>query len=533
MLSGTDGLERERHGKSSSQTGDHPDRPTCEEPQPFFHDLDIVTRALEAAEIGVWSWDVASGKVRWSRNLEDIHYMRPGSFDGTMATFERDIHPEDRSLVAAAIEEAVTTRRPYTVTYRLPPRPDDDERWVTASGAVLCENDSPKMLYGICREVTAQVRTNHELRMRARKQDIVAQLGARALTEEDLQRLLDDLAVIVATMLDVELVNVLELVPGDGGLVFRSGCGWNHDIVNSATISLSAGSQANFTLAASGPVLFSDLRSETRFTPSQILLDHNVTSGMSTTIVGHDRRKYGIFSVHTTRRRIFSDYDVALLTSIANIIAGAIQRRHLDQRQAMMIRELHHRSGNLFAQLLALLTQTASTSRTVTELVSKYEARVFALAHANRLMVEGGWRPASVLELLRAQLAPYLDRILLTGPDVHVEHPIAFGLSSVAHELVSNAVKHGSLSRLAGRVELSWSVNRTPATPMLVLDWHERNGPKPKRPIRPGFGSRLINTVVKRQLNGKTHRAYPPTGLKCRLSIPLTYERWPEAGSPE
>jgi two-component sensor histidine kinase len=280
-------------------------------------------------------------------------------------------------------------------------------------------------------------------------------------------------------------------------------------------------------------VVVTDLRSETRFTPSPFLLDNGVVSSVTTTIVGHDNRKYGIFSIHSRRQRLFSEYDVAVLTSLANIIAGAIQRRQLDQRQKMMIRELHHRSGNLFSQLLALFSQTAANSRSVGELTSKYEARVLALANAHRIIAEGGWQPASLLELLGTQLAPCRDRISLSGPNVYLEPASAFALSTAMHEFVTNAIKHGSLSALAGHVEVKWLVDRTDRGTTLVLDWCEHNGPAPKRVQKAGFGSRLINTVIERQMSGEIRRDYQPDGLKCRLSVPLTHERWPEGSVPE
>ena len=106
------------------------------------------------------------------------------------------------------------------------------------------------------------------------------------------------------------------------------------------------------------------------------------------------------------RRRKFSEYDVSFLAAVANVIAGAIQRRQLDQRHELMIRELRHRSGNLFAQLLALFSQTAKTSKNIAELVPKYEARVLALANAHRLITESGWKSASLTEILNTLLAP-------------------------------------------------------------------------------------------------------------------------------
>ena len=526
-LSGNAEAKRAQQRQRSERPGGT-NPPNC-----YFPDMGIVAHALESAHIGVWAWDIAAQRIAWSSNLEFIHQLPPGTFDGQFATFEQDIHPDDRSAVIATIREALASKKPYSVIYRLPPRPGREQHWISAAGSVLLDHGKPQTMFGVCQDVTARVQTEYELRLRAQRQEMVAKLGALALIEDDLQKLLDEVTATVAGMLDVDLVNVLELLPGDDALHFRSGFGWHPDVVGIRHVPMQPGSQATYTLAAAGPVTVADLPSETRFVPSPVLLEHSAISGVSTTIVGHDSRKYGIFSVHTRRHRLFSEYDVALLTSVANIVAGAIQRRQLDQRQKLMIRELHHRSGNLFSQLLALFSQTASNSRTTAELVSKYEARVMALANAHRLMVEGGWQPASLRELLGAQLAPWLDRIAVAGPNVYLEPDSAFAISSVAHELLSNAIKHGSLSALDGRVEVTWSVGRTERGLTLVLDWQERDGPAPKRNVRAGFGSRLIETVIERQMNGLLDRTYTPNGLKCRFIIPLTHERWPQTSERE
>ena len=192
-----------------------------------------------------------------------------------------------------------------------------------------------------------------------------------------------------------------------------------------------------------------------------------------------------------------------------------------------MIRELRHRSGNLFSQLLALFSQTAKNSRSLPDLVAKYEARVLALANAHRLITEGGWKSTSLSELLNTLLAAFLDRISLSGPNVFLEPDPTFGLSMAVHELATNASKHGSLSVGSGGVELSWSVTRTEQGLTLVLDWKESRGPVPRRSRRPGFGSRLISMVIERQLNGQVEQSFAADGLRARLTVPLTHERWP------
>ena len=61
----------------------------------FFPNFATVRSVLEAAQIGIWSWEIATNKVTWSSNLEAIHHLPAGSFDGTYASFERDIRRDD------------------------------------------------------------------------------------------------------------------------------------------------------------------------------------------------------------------------------------------------------------------------------------------------------------------------------------------------------------------------------------------------------------------------------------------------------
>jgi len=96
------------------------------------------------------------------------------------------------------------------------------------------------------------------------------------------------------------------------------------------------------------------------------------------------------------------------------------------------------------------------------------------------------------------------------------------------HELTTNASKYGSLSVPEGRLEVRWTVERTGRGPALDLRWSERGGPAPKRGRRSGFGSRLIEMVIQRQLAGEVTRSFGPDGLSVRLVVPLTHERWPE-----
>jgi two-component sensor histidine kinase len=481
--------------------------------------------ALDGSLLSVWSWDLLSHQLVWSSNLEDFHGPSANKLDGVFPLVPQDLPAQEGLL--AAISNALNTHQPCRVEYRLPGSSGRDERWFEASAAVLVKDGTAVQMLGMCREVTERLHVNREVRMRARQQETLARLGEHALTETDLQKFFNEVVHTVGDILDLEMVKILELLPGDAELLLRAGIGWKPGLVGSATVSTGRDSQAGYTLASGRPVIVENLATETRFTGQPLLHKHGVTSGVTAPIAGRDGRAYGVLGVHTATRRRFYDYEVSFAAAVANVVAGAIQRRQLDQRHELMIRELRHRSGNLFSQLLALFSQTAKNSRSVSDLVTKYEARVLALANAHRLITEGGWKSTSLNELLNTLLAPFLDRISFGGPNVFLEPDPTFGLSMAVHELATNASKHGSLSETRGRVELNWSVGRTDQGLTLVLDWKERDGPAPKRGRRPGFGSRLITMVIERQLNGNVEQSFGPDGLDARLTVPLTHERWP------
>jgi two-component sensor histidine kinase len=378
---------------------------------------------------------------------------------------------------------------------------------------------------------SAPVSLEDELRSRAKQQEALAQLGERALAERDLDRLLNDAASTVAMTLAVDLVKVLELLPGDAELILRAGFGWKAGLVGTVLASTAPNSYARFTLDSGAPVVTSDYATETRFQVTPYLKEHRCVSGASATIAGRDGRSYGILSVFSLRPRHFGAQDISFLAAVANLLAGAIQRRQLEERNELMIRDLRHRTGNLFSQLLALFSQTAKNSKSIADLATKYQARVLAVANAHRLIAEGGWKSIPIMDLLYTVLGPYLDRVSFSGPNVDLQPDPVFNLSSALHELVANAVKHGSLSRPKGQLNLNWSVGRTHRGLTLTFDWVEKNGPPARRPRKLGFGSRLISLVIERQLNGEVQRTFTRNGLAVHMLVPLTHERWPTAAN--
>ena len=110
--------------------------------------------ALEAGEIGVWEWEISTGEVRWSENLEQIHGIPPGSFGRTFEAYRALIHPDDRERVMNAIRGCLEGRVDYEIEFRYA---DDARgvRWMLGKGKVLVgDGGQPFRVVGVCMEIT-------------------------------------------------------------------------------------------------------------------------------------------------------------------------------------------------------------------------------------------------------------------------------------------------------------------------------------------------------------------------------------------
>jgi diguanylate cyclase (GGDEF)-like protein/PAS domain S-box-containing protein len=281
--------------------------------------------ALTAAGIGAWDWDLVTGEIVWSDNLDLIFGLAPGTFGRTYDAFLDLVHPDDRERVERAVARAHAEGTNYDAEFRVCP-PSGALRWIAAKGQVIHDRDgSPVRMAGVAWDVTARKAAETELATRVRQQAVVADLGQRAVTGSDLGALFDDAVEVVSETLGLEYAKVLELLPDGQELLLRAGVGWQAGLVGQATVGAETDSQAGYTLLSDQPVIVDDLRTETRFSGPPLLHEHGVISGLSVIIRGRER-PFGVLGAHTVTKRTFSQDDAHFLRSVANVLAATIQR---------------------------------------------------------------------------------------------------------------------------------------------------------------------------------------------------------------
>lgn len=218
--------------------------------------------------------------------------------------------------------------------------------------------------------------------------------------------------------------------------------------------------------------------------------------------------------------------DAGDIVGIAGASVDMTERKENEAHLRLLLRELTHRSKNLLAVIQAMARQTASHAGSMDSFLHQFGARLQALAASHDLLVRESWYGASVDELVRSQLAMYLDReeeqVAIDGPAVALKPEAAQNLGLALHELAINAARFGALSVSGGRLSIAWDWHDRDGEQALALDWHERFGPPVKPRSKHGFGSMMIERNLARALDAEVALEFDPDGLRCRVVIPAS-----------
>lgn len=487
----------------------------------FLNDQSVLLTGLALGEVGVWRWRIGSDDLEWSDNLPAIRDLPEAAFDGTLASFNDDVHPDDSEALLKVMGRAIKHGTSYEAVYRTKPRPNGKTVYLESRGAVSEEADGTRYLTGICMNVTERVESETRLKRQFAQQQAVARFGRFALEDNDLQAVMDEAVTIARDELDVPLTKILQFSDSAEDLVLRAGCGWREGLVGKGRVGIERESQAGFTLLQKEPVIVTDLRTETRFDGPQLLWDHGVVGGMSVTIAGTGERPFGVFGVHTQERRTFETFDVEFLQALANIVANRGRQHAAEEQRSLVLREMAHRAGNMLQLVSAIASQTFVDQRPLSQARNIFGERLSSLSRANHLISRGGWSATRFGALVEETLKPFHGRFKLTGRDVLLPPELSFDLGLVLHELATNSVKYGTLGADEGKVELAWQVKPEPSTERFVFDWKDPTPPagRGEQP-HSGFGNRMFCALIERKWAG-TIRIDNAAGYAFSCAIPL------------
>ena len=193
------------------------------------------------------------------------------------------------------------------------------------------------------------------------------------------------------------------------------------------------------------------------------------------------------------------------------------ERKRHEETQQLLLNELSHRVKNTLAVVQAIGQQTLRQTKDPAEFAASFGGRIQSLSRMHDLLSQSGWQGADLQEIAHDQLAAHeTSGIIISGPPVRLEPQVALHVALMLHELGTNSVKYGALSRAEGIVSLGWTLSEN----RLRLEWRERGGPPVKSPLKRGFGTNLIERTAKGE-GGTSHRIVEADGLRWEITLPL------------
>lgn len=377
--------------------------------------------------------------------------------------------------------------------------------------------------------------TLRALNQRVRQQEILAELGVKALQGATFDALLQETARLTAEGLRSEFCKVMEHIPSEKRLLVRAGVGWGPGIIGTASVGADFSSPAGFALRTGRPVISNHLENEQRFDTPELLKQHGIRRAMNVILQG-DGKPYGVLEVDSRSEDEFEEHDLAFLQGAANILGMAIERdrheRRLKaalERDEALLREMNHRVKNslaLVASMLNLQSQYVGDAALDGHL-KEASLRVSAVARAHDQLSRSQsierMDIGSYIEAISADLessVAHCDLKTEAEPGIEIPTDRAVSLALVVNELVTNAVKYAYQGREGGRVWIM--VRRLGRDQFSVSVRDEGNGLPADFDLEraKGLGMKIVASLA-RQLGAGIEVKRLDPGTEFVLSVPL------------
>ncbi|MFB2967639.1 PAS domain S-box protein [Aerosakkonema sp. BLCC-F183] len=187
---------------------------------------DRLKTALNAAQMGMWDWDIVTGKITWSPEHEQLFGLAPGSFDGRYETFDAYLYPEDRQGLEQALDRSLKNHIPYQHEYRVV-WADGSIHWIEGRGkGFYNEQGQPVRMSGTIMAIDARkeaveklLATSLQLRHQFEQQQLVLDITQRIRNSLNLQEILQTTVDEVREYLKTDRVTIFQFSPTWGGTI--------------------------------------------------------------------------------------------------------------------------------------------------------------------------------------------------------------------------------------------------------------------------------------------------------------------------
>jgi two-component sensor histidine kinase len=213
-----------------------------------------------------------------------------------------------------------------------------------------------------------------------------------------------------------------------------------------------------------------------------------------------------------------------LLSGIQSALLARLRQREVRDyiaRETELRRELNHRVKNILASVSSIFEMTRRGAGSIEGLTEDFRGRLGALGNVHSAVFEAEGDHVDLGEIAALTFRPYFSEdnaaIIAQGPPIAISRDAATTMALCLHELTTNAIKYGALSRPDGKVHFTWKLDGG-SPEKLEIDWRETGGPIVAEPSRIGYGTRYLRAALSGVFGETPDISFAPEGLRCRVS---------------
>ncbi|WP_302078515.1 HWE histidine kinase domain-containing protein [Rhizobium oryzicola] len=252
-------------------------------------------------------------------------------------------------------------------------------------------------------------------------------------------------------------------------------------------------------------------------------------------ITRHGQKSHLEITVNSEEIFEFRVQAVALTSGAIHLVTTIVDRseeRHRERLLRALLREVSHRSKNLLAIIQSIALQTARYSVTLDMFLNKFRGRLYSLSQSQDLITDSSWRGAYFFELVQQQTEKYLPEnahlVRVSGDNVLLTPNASLHLGLALHELIVNAVSHGSLIKNGRAVAVTCNKVQANGQDSLEVRWDEGLAPQGRfgdaaeeDNLKAHFGSTVLERVVPASVNGKARYVISKDRISYSLVFPI------------
>lgn len=309
--------------------------------------------ALNALQIGTWTWDIVGRKVVWSDGVESILGAAPGTFKGTYQSYLSFMDEADHPLLAQAIHEVFTgDETHYQIEHRVI-WPNGERHWIEIRGRVhRDENKFPLLITGTMIDITPRKEAESVLNRRVNELQTVTEVSSAAATMLEPAHLLREVVQLTQHRFGLYHVHVFLHEPEKEALGIAA-CGWHENSPHHGTNEVRSISlrQSQSLVARSArehqPIVVNRVHEDSTWLPNPLLPDTQAELAVPM-FVGHTL--IGVLDAQSEQPDYFTPETINVYGILASQIAIAIQNAYLHKNNQITLAQLKNAVQELEAK---------------------------------------------------------------------------------------------------------------------------------------------------------------------------------------